>query len=173
MLQHPVFDVNVATVGYRGMLVIAVSTDTNKHKSVFLYYTQAHKDREDEDISNPVEPIGNRVYRYKLVDNKLINPELLLDLPAMPGPRHMGGVIAIGPDNNLYVSVGDLDGTFRGPKYDTMAQNYLNSSIIDGRGGILRITQVVVSQLLCQVPLTTRNEMLISIFLLKTENLGK
>ena len=51
----------------------------------------------------------------------------------MPGPRHMGGVIAIGPDNNLYVSVGDLDGTFRGPKYDTMAQNYLNSSIIDGR----------------------------------------
>ena len=32
----------------------------------------------------------------------------------MPGPRHMGGVIAIGPDNNLYISVGDLDGTFRG-----------------------------------------------------------
>jgi aldose sugar dehydrogenase len=71
----------------------------------------------------------------------LVNPKLLLDLPAVPGPRHMGGVISIGPDNNLYVSVGDLDGTFKGEKYDTMAQNYLNSTILDGRSGILRINQ--------------------------------
>ena len=53
----------------------------------------------------------------------------------------MGGIIAIGPDNNLYVSVGDLDGTFRGRKYDTMAQNYVNSSLLDGRSGILRLDQ--------------------------------
>ena len=53
----------------------------------------------------------------------------------------MGGVIAVGPDNNLYVSVGDLDGTFRGKRYQTMAQNYQNSTIVDGRSGILRITQ--------------------------------
>jgi hypothetical protein len=25
-----------------------------------------------------------------------------------------GGIMAMGPDNNLYISVGDLDGTFRG-----------------------------------------------------------
>ncbi len=43
---------------------------------------------------------------YDLVNNRLENPKLLLDLPVMPGPRHMGGVIAIGPDDNLYVSVG-------------------------------------------------------------------
>ena len=141
MLQQPVIDVNVATVGYRGMLGIAVSTDLNNRTSVFLYYTEAHKDREDENLSHPVEPIGNRVYRYDLLDNRLVNPKLLLNLPAMPGPRHMGGVIAIGPDNNLYVSVGDLDGTFRGKKYDTMAQNYLNSNILDGRSGILRMNQ--------------------------------
>jgi len=59
----------------------------------------------------------------------------------MPGPRHMGGIMAIGPDNNLYISVGDLDGTFRGGNYDTMAQNYLNSTFVDGRSGILRIDQ--------------------------------
>ena len=141
MLHEPVIDVNVATVGYRGMLGIAVSTDTNTHTIVFLYYTEARKDREDENLSDPVEPIGNRVYRYDLVDNKLVNPKLLLNLPAMPGPRHMGGVIATGPDNNLYVSVGDLDGTFGGAKYDTMAQNYLNSSVLDGRSGILRINE--------------------------------
>ena len=141
MLQQPAIDVNVATVGYRGLLGIAVSKDVNKHTNVFLYYTETRKDREDEDTSNPVEPIGNRIYRYDLVDNKLINPKLLLNLPAMPGPRHMGGIIALGPDNNLYISVGDLDGTFRGAKYDTMAQNYINSSILDGRSGILRINQ--------------------------------
>ena len=44
---------------------------------VFLYYTEAVSSQEDA-------PIGNRVYRYELVDNKLVNPKLLLDLPAIP-----------------------------------------------------------------------------------------
>jgi aldose sugar dehydrogenase len=35
-------------------------------------------------------PLGNRLYRYELVNDKLINPKLLLDLPADPGPRHNG-----------------------------------------------------------------------------------
>lgn len=140
--SKPILDTKVATVGYRGLLGIAISTNEKNIPQIFLYYTQAHvKDSEDEDISNPIEPLGNRVYRYDLIDNKLVNPKLLLNLPAMPGPRHMGGVIAIGPDSNLYISVGDMDGTFRGKKYDTMAQNYGNSTIIDGRSGILRITQ--------------------------------
>ena len=140
--SKPLLDVNVATVGYRGLLGVAVSADEKTIQNVFLYYTQARKrDSEDESLSNPVVPLGNRVYRYDLVNNRLENPKLLLDLPAMPGPRHMGGIIAIGPDDNLYVSVGDLDGTFRGKKYETMTQNYQNSTIVDGRSGILRITQ--------------------------------
>src|SRR5215203_390579 len=47
----------------------------------------------------------NRVYRYDL-DNKnniLINPKLLLSIPSFPDPAHIGGIIDIGPDNNLYV----------------------------------------------------------------------
>jgi aldose sugar dehydrogenase len=142
MLEQPLIDVNVATVGYRGMLGIAISKDQNGHTSVFLYYTEAKsKDGEDENVSHPVKPLGNRVYKYDLINDKLVNPRLILDLPAMPGPRHMGGVIALGPDKNLYISVGDLDGTFKGKKYDTLAQNYQNSTIIDGRSGILRVTQ--------------------------------
>jgi hypothetical protein len=36
-------------------------------------------------------PLGNRLYRYDLADNKLVNPKLLLDLPAKPGQSHNGG----------------------------------------------------------------------------------
>ena len=68
-----------------------------------------------------------------LVDNKLINPKLLLDLPAEPKPFHQGGVIMIGPDKNLYVIIGDVD-------HFTQAQNYNDGQIPDGTGGVLRIT---------------------------------
>jgi len=136
----PLLDVNVATDGYRGMLGIAVSTSLNK-TNIFLYFTEGNsRDGDDSDKSNPREPLGNRVYKYDFTDGKILNPQLLLDLPALPGPRHPGGILAIGPDNNLYVTVGDIDGTFR-KGYETMAQNYENGSFPDGRSGILRITQ--------------------------------
>jgi len=140
MNPHPLLDVNVATDGYRGMIGIASST-SNNITNIFLYFTEANnKDGDDTDKSNPKEPLGNRVYKYELRNGKLVNPKLLLDLPALPGPRHPGGIIALGPDNNLYVTVGDIDGTFR-TGYQTMAQNYQNGSSPDGRSGILRIMQ--------------------------------
>ncbi|HJR84915.1 MAG TPA: PQQ-dependent sugar dehydrogenase [Nitrososphaeraceae archaeon] len=139
ILSEPLIDVKVATDGYRGLLGIAVSNKDTSNPNVFLYFTES-KNQDIEDTSKNIEPFGNRVYRYELVNNKLINPKLILDLPAIPGPRHMGGVIEIGPDNNLYVSVGDLDGTFK-EEHITMAQNYQNGTVPDGRSGILRITQ--------------------------------
>jgi len=133
-------DVNVATDGYRGMIGIAASTKNNI-TNIFLYFTEANaRDGDDTDKSNPKEPLGNRLYKYELKNNQIFNPKLLLDLPALPGPRHPGGIIAIGPDDNLYVTVGDIDGTFR-KGYETIAQNYENGSSADGRSGILRITQ--------------------------------
>jgi len=45
---------------------------------------------------------------HEIIDNKLVNPKLLLDLPYQPGPAHNGGVITIGPDNNVYVMVGNF-----------------------------------------------------------------
>jgi len=131
-------DVNVATSVERGMCGIAISKHDSK-TYVFLYYTEISgndgADRQGE------EPMGNRLYRYELVDNKLINPTLLLDLPATPGPRHNGGAIIIGPGNNLYVPIGDVDGSFRGPSSQTITQNYQSGKDADGRSGILRITQ--------------------------------
>jgi aldose sugar dehydrogenase len=141
MLPQPLLDVNVAGSIERCMCGIAVSGDEPGHTYVFLFYTEAQTaDREDM-TADPKAPLGNRLYRYELVDNKLVNPKMLLDLPADPGPRHNGGEVVIGPDNNLYITVGDVDGSFRGEQWQTITQNYQDGTEPDGRSGILRITQ--------------------------------
>jgi glucose/arabinose dehydrogenase len=138
--SDPLLDVNVATNGYRGLLGVADSVNQN-NTYVFLYYTQSASQDSSDKFQHPVNPLGNRLYRYELVNNKLINPKLLLDLPVLPGPKDNGGVIKIGPDKNIYLIIGDLQGSFRNNQYETMTQNYQNSTKVDGRAGILRITQ--------------------------------
>jgi len=138
VLAKPVLDVNVANSIERCMCGIAVSKDSSK-TYVFIYYTEI--DGKDGDDKSGKQPIGNRVYRYELSGDVLTNPLLLMDLPASPGPRHNGGDMMIGPDNNLYVSIGDVDGSFKGSATETKAQNYEDGVNPDGRAGILRITQ--------------------------------
>jgi aldose sugar dehydrogenase len=137
--SQPLLHVVTTKKDERGLLGIATSINNESKKTfVFLYFTEAQLN----DVGSPTQdPLGNRVYRYELVDNKLVNPKLLLDLPALPGPRHNAGKMAIGPDDNLYVSIGDVDGSFRGIGTGTKAQNYEDGPAPDGRGGILRITQ--------------------------------
>jgi len=96
--NKPLLDVNVANSVERGMLGVAVSKNISE-TFVFLYYTEING--KDSDDRKGLQPEANRVYRYQLVGNELVNPTLLLDLPANPGPRHNGGAIEIGPDNNL------------------------------------------------------------------------
>ena len=137
--SQPLLHVVTTKKDERGLLGIATSINNESKKTfVFLYFTEAQLN----DVGSPTQdPLGNRVYRYELVDNKLVNPKLLLDLPALPGPRHNAGKMAIGPDDNLYVSIGDVDGSFRGIGTETKAQNYEDGPAPDGRAGILRITQ--------------------------------
>jgi aldose sugar dehydrogenase len=131
---QPLLDVEVATEVERCMCGIAVSQNNETGTTnVFLYYTEA-------DALGAA--IGNRVYRYELQEGAsgsagiLVNPVLLLDLPADPGPRHNGGVIKIGSDGNLYITIGDVDKI----ESETEAQNEPDVPA-DGTGGILRITQ--------------------------------
>src|SRR5215216_3411399 len=130
MLLTPVLTVDVATEVERCMCGIAVSKSDSGTVYVFLYFTEA-----DGSGGISSEPVGNRLYRYEWVNNQLVNPILLLDLPATPGPRHNGGVVRIGPDNNVYVIIGDVDG------HETLAQNQESGEEADGTSGILRITQ--------------------------------
>jgi aldose sugar dehydrogenase len=142
----PLLDVNVANKRERGLLGIAVSKNSNVGNYIFLYYSESqNKDGSDvcpeEYYCKPgTEPIGNRLYRYELHGNKLTNPKLLLDLPVTPGPAHNGGALQIGPDNNIYVTLGDLLGDYN-KSSSTKAQNIQNGTNPDGRAGILRVTQ--------------------------------
>jgi glucose/arabinose dehydrogenase len=74
------------------------------------------------------------------VDDELINPTLFLKLPAGPGGMHHGGEVVLGPDNNIYVVIGDIEGYKKEATKDK-AQNFENGPDPDGRAGILRITQ--------------------------------
>jgi aldose sugar dehydrogenase len=69
------------------------------------------------------------------VDNKLINPKLILNLPAIPGPFHDGGKVLIGPDKNVYAVIGDL------LYHRTQAQNVATGGLPDLTSGIIRVTQ--------------------------------
>ncbi|MFL6379221.1 MAG: PQQ-dependent sugar dehydrogenase [Nitrososphaeraceae archaeon] len=152
-LQEPLIALNVATNAHRGLLGIAVaplrsvgpllnygnvSSNNNTTAYVFLYYTQAQTNRGD-DITEGKQPLSNRLYRYELNNNtnKLVNPKLLLDLPATPGAIGNGGKVVIGPDNNVYVTIGDVG--ING--HNTNAQNIQNGSEPDGTSGILRVNQ--------------------------------
>jgi aldose sugar dehydrogenase len=141
-LSEPLLDVNVANANERGMLGIAIATNDDENTTnVFLYYTESEgKDGTDNcptatKCNKGNDTLGNHLYRYELIDDKLINRKLLLDLPATPGPAHNGGKIIIGPDNNLYLIIGELT------LMRTQASNVQKGLAPDGRGGILRVTQ--------------------------------
>jgi glucose/arabinose dehydrogenase len=158
IFAEPLLDANVNAEDERGLLGIAISKNATVGKTyVFLYYTEAERGTQvseggDDDSNGEVpssigdngQPIGNRLYRYELAENgsKLVNATLLLDLPYLPGPAHNGGAMTIGPDNNIYLAVGELTPTSYGQRdYRFEVQNYEDGQGPDGRAGILRVTQ--------------------------------
>ena len=134
----PLLDVEVATAMERGLLGLALSKSMNDTKTyVFLYYTESGGGKDGDDFNDGVEPVGNRLYKYEYHDGKLINPTLLLDLPATPvnnKGEHNGGKVVIGPDSNIYTVIGDV-GAHR-----TQSQNVVNGPAADGTSGIIRLT---------------------------------
>ena len=140
--EEPVLDVAVANdndTNERGLLGMAVAKPY-----VFLYYTESGGGQDGDDAKGVV-PAGNRLYRYELVERddgrtvKLVNPKLLLDLPARPGPRYNAGPILVSQPNgpggqmSVYLMIGDLD------HHKSQAENYKNGPPPDGTGGILRV----------------------------------
>jgi aldose sugar dehydrogenase len=156
MLEEPLLHISVGQQVEWGMLGIAVSKNNPGHTYVFLYYTEANSASSNSDSGNDnneedgeISPeqqddiLGNRLYRYELIDNKLTNPTLLLDFPATSPfndseheNNHDGGKVLINPnDGNVYISVGDIGGR------EGQAQNVRDGDPLDGSSGILRVGQ--------------------------------
>ena len=119
--EEPALKLTIDPEGERGLLGIAEKKDDNGNNekrshstSVFLYYTH----------SNPPK---NSIYKYHWNGQKLINPELILDLPSQPRPYHQGGKLltTINKDNqaSLYAVIGDLTSP------NTLLQNNKNSKM--------------------------------------------
>ena len=87
------------------------------------------------------ESCENKVVRYELdnENNKLIYPKEIFSIKSFPDDSHVGGVVKVGPDHNVYVTVGDFTCTDC-PPFKTLAENFENSIPPDGRAGILRMS---------------------------------
>ena len=173
MSEEPLLRVDVGQQVEWGMLGIAISKNIPDHTYVFLYYTEAasatNADSADSEENNgngqeqQQDVLGNRLYRYELVNNQLVNPKLLLDLPAtspsndsLHENNHDGGKVLIGPnDGNVYVSVGDVGGR------EGQAQNVKDGDPFDGTSGIMRVGQngeMVLDNPLVDGALGTQND---------------
>jgi len=146
-ITNPVIHLNVSSKDERGLLGIAVTGNDESNQDdrfVFLYYTYCPKGKAK--VNSTSQDCGNYVYRYKFdtENSKLIEPMLILTLPALPTPSHLGGVLQMDKNNNLYVTTGDMQTTKFNQNqtgFDTRAQNIINGTAPDGRAGILRVTQ--------------------------------
>ena len=145
LLEDPLVHINTNIKDERGLLGIAVSKKKNFYDdffienknlthNIFLYFIECSKKNLD---------CENRIYKYDLdnQNNKLVNPKLLVGVPSFPDPSHIGGIIRIGPDENLYFTVGNFQNTIPSKIYKTKTQNFEDGKAVDGRAGILRMTQ--------------------------------
>lgn len=136
-VAQTILDLDVSTDDSRGLIGID-SFDDGNNTLIFLYFT------ESSSSDDGGKPLGNRLYRYELVDDddkkSLINPKLLLDLPASPGSKDNGGPVLVGPDNNVYSIIGHIEDE-ENVGHETKAQNFEDGPEADGTSGVHRITQ--------------------------------
>jgi glucose/arabinose dehydrogenase len=117
----PILKLPVDTTNERGLLGIAIKNDASP-KEVFLYFTE----------SKGSEELRNRVYKYQWNGQSLVQPSLILDLPALPGPNHNAGKLLIGPDHYLYAIIGEL-------RHNGNLQNIKDGPDPDDTGVIFRV----------------------------------
>jgi len=135
-------DLDLAGDGILGIAIkknIATNQTGTAKGSTYVF---VHYDAKKEKNDGPIQEKGtmiNRLYRYEFVNNTLVNPKLLLELPC--DFNHNGGPILIGPDKEtLYFAGGDCENI----KFEVVANKALNNktgSDPDGTGGILRFTE--------------------------------
>jgi glucose/arabinose dehydrogenase len=131
MLNEPVLDLG-NTVKIQGcMCGLTILQNYNSTSYAFLYYYEAEVADDDGTIN-----FVNRLYRYDITNGKFTNPKLFFEISNYDADLaiHHGGKVMVGPDNNIYLTLGDLDAR------QTEAQNVNDGTLADGSSGILRFT---------------------------------
>lgn len=94
--ERKVYEISgVRDVGEGGLLGLALHPDFENNQLIYLYLT-----------SSDAGKIVNRVERYRLENDSLINREVILEGIA-GASNHDGGRIEFGPDGFLYITTGD------------------------------------------------------------------
>lgn len=130
----PVLQIPVNSQNERGLLGVEVVNEStitagtapnsdSLQSTVFLYFTEE---------GGADGELRNRVYKYQWNGQSLVNPTLILDLPAGPGTNHQGGKLIIGPDGYLYAIIGEL-------QREGQLQNIQGGPNPDNSGVIFRV----------------------------------
>ncbi|MCH7568606.1 MAG: PQQ-dependent sugar dehydrogenase [Nanoarchaeota archaeon] len=105
-----VANIAVSEISESGLSGIAVDPDFVNNNFVYIYYT--HK-------------TANRVSRFVLNENNVLENELIL-LDNIPSARfHDGGRIKFGPDGKLYITTGDATNPSSAQDIDSLAGKIL------------------------------------------------
>jgi glucose/arabinose dehydrogenase len=115
--------------GERGLIGLAFHPDYETNRKLYVYFTRGDGD------------IVLREYKAKLSDPNRVKQDtkrLLLRIEHSANTNHNGGMLAFGPDGNLYLGPGDGGGqddpNNRGQRKDTLLGKMLRIDV-DGRTG--------------------------------------
>ena len=107
MLDEPVLDLG-NNVKIRGcMCDLEILHNSNGTTYAFLYIIKAEVTEDDGTTK-----VANSLYRYDVTDGKFTNPKLIFEIPSFLAAEHNGGKLMVGPDNNIYLTTGEI-----GPQY--------------------------------------------------------
>jgi hypothetical protein len=122
-----VLDLDVSINSERGLLGIALHPNFSTNHLVYLYFTESSS-------GDGGSPTFNRVVRYTWDGSNLVNQEPIIDLPVLPGANHDGGIVIFGPNNKLFIVIGDLN-------RNGQLQNFPGGPAPDDTSVILRLNE--------------------------------
>ncbi len=131
VIDKPLLNISVDNRMERGLTGSAIAHNSSGNTYVFLYFSKNNVTLTGGEATTNITE--NDLFRYEFIDGKLANPKLLYKVPTQEARIHNSGKMVIGPDNSLYLMVGDLFSSK--PK---LTGNFPNGSI-DGSGGIIRL----------------------------------
>jgi glucose/arabinose dehydrogenase len=106
-------DLAVNSASERGLLGIALHPDFPANPGVYLYWTESSTGADSTDLAD-VPLLGNRVDRFIWNGTNLTFDHNLIRLHAFQADagqplrgNHNGGIVKFGPDDNLYIVIGD------------------------------------------------------------------